>query len=206
YEATELGAGYGIAMKDLEIRGAGNLLGHRQSGHITAVGFNLYTRLLAEAVEERQARIAGKEKPTPRFPAPVIDLPLDAYIPEDYVSDVNARLELYRELAAPNAHEKLDELTHAYQDRFGAVPEEVENLFYAVRIKGLAARAAIESVTTEEGLITLRRFQGIPFDKEKLAPLTRDGITVGRTLIKIEYKKLGRAWKRVLEEVLGGLT
>jgi transcription-repair coupling factor (superfamily II helicase) len=204
YEATELGAGFGIAMKDLEIRGAGTLLGHRQSGHITAVGFNLYTRLLAEAVEERKARIAGEERP-PRLPAPTIDLPLDAYIPEDYVPDVNSRLELYRDLAHPDAHEKLDDLAQAYRDRFGAVPPEVDNLFYAVRIKGLAAKAGIESVSTEEGQIILRRFQGLPFDREKLAPVWRDGITVGRTQIKINYKKLGRSWKMVLEEVIGAV-
>ncbi len=204
YEATELGAGFGIAMRDLEIRGAGTLLGHRQSGHITAVGFNLYTRLLAEAVEDRKARIAGEEKP-PRLPAPAIDLPLDAYIPEDYVPDVNSRLELYRDLAHPDAHEKLDDLAAAYLDRFGAVPEEVENLVYAVRIKGLAARAGIETVTTEEGHITLRRFQGLPFDRDKLEPVLKDGITVGRTLIKIYYQKLGRTWKRVLEEVIGAV-
>jgi len=204
YEATELGAGFGIAMKDLEIRGAGTLLGHRQSGHITAVGFNLYTRLLAEAVEERKARIAGEEKP-PRLPAPTIDLPLDAYIPEDYVPDVNSRLELYRDLAHPDAHQKIDDLAQAYRDRFGAVPEEVENLFYAVRIKGLAARAGIESVATEEREIILRRFRGLPFDKEKLESVIEDGITVGRTQIKIDYKKLGRAWKRVLEEVIKGV-
>ena len=201
YEATELGAGFGIAMKDLEIRGAGTLLGHRQSGHITAVGFNLYTRLLAEAVEERKARIAGEEKP-PRLPAPTIDLPLDAYIPEDYVPDVNSRLELYRDLAHPDAHQKIDDLATAYRDRFGAVPPEVDNLFYAVRIKGLAARAGIASVATEEGFINLRRFEGLPFDREKLAPVLRDEIYVGRTLIKIDFIKLGRAWKRVLEEVI----
>jgi len=201
YEATELGAGFGIAMKDLEIRGAGTLLGHRQSGHITAVGFNLYTRLLAEAVEERKARIAGEEKP-PRLPAPTIDLPLDAYIPDDYVPDVNSRLELYRDLAHPDAREKLDDLAQAYRDRFGAVPEEVQNLFYAVRIKGLASKAGIESVATEEREIILRRFRGLPFDSEKLAPILRDEIYVGRTQIKLDYQKLGRTWKRVLEEVV----
>jgi transcription-repair coupling factor (superfamily II helicase) len=202
YEATELGAGFGIAMKDLEIRGAGTLLGHRQSGHITAVGFNLYTRLLAEAVEERKARIAGEKRP-PRLPAPTIDLPLDAYIPEDYVPDVNSRLELYRELAHPDAHGKLDDLALAYRDRFGTVPPEVENLFYAVRIKGLAARVGIESVATEEGSIILRRFEGLPFDRDKLAIVLQDGVTIGRTQIKIDYQKLGRAWRRVLEEVIG---
>ena len=120
YEATELGAGYGIAMKDLEIRGAGNLLGTRQSGHITAVGFSLYTRLLAEAVEEQKALRAGKAKPPPRLPPPTIDLPLDAFIPESYVSDVDTRLELYRTLGNVDAADKLDDILKEFTDRFGS--------------------------------------------------------------------------------------
>jgi len=206
YEATELGAGFGIAMKDLEIRGAGTLLGPRQSGHITAIGFSLYTRLLAEAVEERKARIAGVKEPPPRLPAPTIDLPLDTYIPEDYVPDVNTRLELYRSLTDKKEAEKLDDLAQEYQDRFGALPLEVENLFYAVRIKNLAAQAGIESISTEEGQIILRRFKGLPFDRQKLEPVLSDEIAVGRMQIRISYKKLGRKWKRVLEGVIGLLT
>ncbi len=202
YEATELGAGFGIAMKDLEIRGAGTLLGPRQSGHITAVGFNLYTRLLADAVEERKARIAGVEKPPPRLPTPTIDLPLDAYIPEDYVADVDTRLELYRELTRPEAAEKLEDIAQEYNDRFGAVPPEVENLFYAVRIKNLAAQAGIESISTEDGQIVIRRFQGVPFDRQELELVLRDEIHVGRTQIRLGYKKLGKGWRGVLEDLL----
>ena len=86
------------------------------------------------------------------------------------------------------------------------VPEEVDNLFYVVRIKGLAARAGIETVTTEEGTITLRRFQALPFDSDKLASVRQDGVTIGRTIIKIDYQKLGRTWKRVLEEILGEVS
>ncbi len=190
YEATELGAGFGIAMKDLEIRGAGTLLGHRQSGHITAIGFSLYTRLLAEAVEEQKAILAGKPKPPPRVPQPAIDLPLDAFIPESYVPDVDTRLELYRALGNADAADKLDDFRKEYADRFGSPPPEVENLLYAVKIKGLAAKAGIESVTTEEGLIILRRFQGLPFDASKIP--SRDGIEVGRTQIRINYGKMGQ--------------
>jgi transcription-repair coupling factor (superfamily II helicase) len=205
YEATELGAGFGIAMKDLEIRGAGTLLGPRQSGHITAVGFSLYTRLLAEAVEEQKALRAGAPKPPPRLPALSVDLPLDAFIPEDYVPDVETRLELYRSLANPDAAEKLDDIAREYRDRFGNPPPEVENLFYAVRIKALAAKAGIETISTEEGQIILRRFQGLPFDARRLAPLLRSEIYVGRTQIRINYKKLRGEWKQTLEGVIGGL-
>lgn len=205
YEATELGAGFNIAMKDLEIRGAGTLLGPRQSGHITAIGFNLYCRLLSEAVEEQKALRAGRPKPPPKLPAPAIDLPLDAYVPEHYVTDVATRMELYRTLSDMESAEKIDDITKGYTDRFGTPPPEVENLFYAVRIKALAARAGIESITTEEGMIVIRRFRGLPFDKEKLPGVLRDGIEVGRTQIRINFKKFFRTWKRVLEEIVGSL-
>jgi transcription-repair coupling factor (superfamily II helicase) len=202
YEATELGAGFGIAMKDLEIRGAGTLLGPRQSGHITAIGFSLYTRLLAEAVEEQKSLMAGKEKPPPKLPAPTVDLPLDAFIPESYVADVDTRLELYRSLGEADAAARLDDILQEYTDRFGAPPQEVHNLLYAVRIKGLAARAGIESVSTEEGFIILRRFQGLPFDRDKLAPVLSEEVYVGRTLIRLDYKKLRSKWQKTLEGVL----
>jgi len=205
FEATELGAGFGIAMKDLEIRGAGTLLGPRQSGHISAVGFSLYCRLLADAVEQRKARIAGAKEPKPRLPAPTIDLPLDAYIPEDYVADVNTRLELYRNLVTAKAAEKLADIAQEYNDRFGAMPAEVENLLYAVKIRGLAAKAGIESISTEEGQIIIRRFQGVPFDRQKLEPVLRDEIAVGRTRIMLSYKKMGKEWRKVLEGVIKGV-
>jgi transcription-repair coupling factor (superfamily II helicase) len=206
YEATELGAGFGIAMKDLEIRGAGTLLGRRQSGHITAVGFSLYTRLLAEAVEEQKAILSGKPKPPPRLPPPAVDLPLDAFIPESYIPDVDTRLELYRTLAGEDAGARLDEFRKEYADRFGALPPEVENLLYAVKIKGLAAKAGIESISTEEGQIILRRFSGPPFDAGKLSSLPPDGIAVGRTQIRINYQKTGKKWKGILEEIFKALT
>ena len=205
YEATELGAGFGIAMKDLEIRGAGTLLGPRQSGHITAIGFSLYTRLLADAVEEQKAIRAGAPKPPPRLPAPTVDLPLDAFIPEDYVTDVETRLELYKKLAEADAAEKLDDILKEYSDRFGNPPTEVGNLFYAVRIKDLAAKAGIESISTEEGQIILRRFQGLPFNAQKFMQTLTDGVTVGRTQIRINYRKLKREWQGVLEGVVKGL-
>jgi transcription-repair coupling factor (superfamily II helicase) len=205
YEAAELGAGFGIAMKDLEIRGAGTLLGPRQSGHITAIGFSLYTRLLAESVEEQKAMMAGREKPPPKLPSPTVDLPLDAFIPESYVADVDTRLELYRSLGNLDAAVNLDDVLKEYADRFGAPPPEVHNLLYAVKIKGLAAGASIESVSTEEGFITLRRFRGIPFDGEKLAHALPKEVYVGRTLIRIDCKKLRSKWKSTLEEVLKAL-
>jgi transcription-repair coupling factor (superfamily II helicase) len=205
FEATELGAGFNIAIKDLEIRGAGNLLGVKQSGQISAVGFNLYCRLLAEAVEREKAKRSGAaDRPAlPSLPPPNIDLPLAAYIPEGYVADLNTRLSLYQRLADVESVDEMEGLADEFSDRFGMLPEEVKNLLYAVRVKALAARAGIESVATEHGQITLRLFSGMHFDKQKLAPLARDGIKIGLTQVRLNHKLLGKQWRKVLEEVLG---
>jgi transcription-repair coupling factor (superfamily II helicase) len=206
YEATELGAGISIAMKDLEIRGAGTLLGTKQSGYITAIGFNLYTRLLAEAVEAQKAKRAGvkeEEAKPPRLPAPSVNLPLDAYIPEDYVPDLETRLAMYQKLVKVEKLEQIESLTQEFHDRFGALPEEVQNLLYAVRIKLLAAQAGIESIATEHGQIIIRRFKGLPFDREKLAPIIKDGVRVGHTQISLNLRRLGSRWQEVLGKILG---
>ncbi len=211
FEATELGAGFGIAMKDLEIRGAGTLLGVKQSGYISAVGFSLYCRLLAEAVEQQKAKQAGiaEEKLKPalggkpsRLPLPTIDLPLAAYIPEEYVSDLNTRLDLYQSLVKLETVEQIEELAQDFSDRFGTPPIEVKNLLYAVKIKTLAGKAGIESISTEEGQIILRLFDGLQFDKQKLEPLSKDGIKVGLTQLRLNLKRLGGEWQQVLEKVV----
>jgi len=204
FQATELGAGFGIAMKDLEIRGAGTLLGVKQSGHITAVGFHLYCQLLSQAVEEQKARLAGvAEVARPqRLPSPNIDLPLPAYIPEDYITDLNTRLVLYQKLARLERVEQIEALGQEFNDRFGTLPPEVENLLYALRIKILAAKAGIESISTEEGQIALRLFEGMRFDSQKLEPLSRDGVNIGNIQIMLNPKRLGNEWREVLEEVV----
>jgi len=203
FEATELGAGFSIAMKDLEIRGAGTLLGVKQSGYINAVGFNLYCRLLAEAVEEQKAKQAGLEVTKPsRLPPPTIDLPLKAYIPEEYVSDLNTRLTLYQSLVKVDKVDDVEDIAYQFGDRFGTLPPEIENLLYVVKIKALAAKAGIEFISTEEGQIILRRFQGIPFNRQQLEPILKDGVKVGFTQLRLNPKRLGDKWQQVLEAVL----
>ena len=202
FEATELGSGFGIAMKDLEIRGAGTLLGVKQSGFISAVGFSLYCQLLAEAVEAQKAKQAGLPRAKPRrLPPPTIELPLPAFIPEEYVTDLNTRLSLYRSLVKLEEAEQVEALAQEFSDRFGALPTEVKNLLYAVRIKALAARAGIESIITEDRQIVIRRFPGMHFDRQQLEPL-KDRIKVGLTQLRLNPKRLGGEWQEVLEEVL----
>ena len=205
FEATELGAGFGIAMKDLEIRGAGTLLGMKQSGYISAVGFNLYCQLLADAVEEQKAKQAGipQEKvKLSRLPAPTIDLPLAAYIPEEYVPDLNTRLSLYQSLVKLEKAEQVEDLAQEFSDRFGSLPPEVKNLLYAVKLKTLATKAGIKSISTEHGEIIVSLFEGMQFNKQKLAPFLKDGIKVGTTQLHLNPKRFGKEWQKVLEEIV----
>jgi transcription-repair coupling factor (superfamily II helicase) len=202
FEATELGAGFGIAMRDLEIRGAGNLLGVKQSGFISAVGFSLYCRLLADAVEERKARTAGAKEPKPRLPTPTIDLPLAAYIPEEYVADIDTRLSLYQSLAKLDRVEKIEEMAQEFSDRFGPLPIEVKNLLYAVKVKVLAAKAGIESISIEDGQIVARLFDGMKFTPEQRALSFPDGVKMGTSQLGLNLKRVGKEWQEILEGIL----
>ena len=210
-EATELGSGFAIAMRDLEIRGAGNLLGVKQSGHIAALGFDLYCQLLAEAVEELKAKqagevrkkaIVGQEKELPS-----ISLPLDAHIPEEYVPNLNTRLSLYHRLAKVERVEELEDVAREFQDRFGPLPEPVDSLLYIVKIKILAMRAMVSSVSTQGRQIVIRpqtvdsplRIKGMTGVVSKHP----DGaIKIGATQIKLDTRLLGDGWVEVLEEIL----
>ncbi len=197
FEATELGAGFHIAMRDLEIRGAGNLLGAEQSGHISAVGFDLYCRLLQEAVEE--VRSGGvKRAPTPQ--SPTIDLPMRAHIPQGYVSDLDIRLTIYQRLAKLTSTGHVDEMAEELADRFGPIPPQVKNLLYAVRLKILAMEAGVESIATDEGHIVLTMVEGKKIDKAVF--VDNDGIKVGTTQMRLNLKYLGSRWKETLEDVL----
>ena len=207
FEATELGAGFDIAMRDLEIRGAGNILGVRQSGHISAVGYSYYTQLLAEAVDDLKAERAAVQEGRPpprriRLPLPTIDLPLPVFIPEEYVPESEVRLSLYQRLAGTREPEAADMWAGDLKDRFGKVPTEVENLIYAVKVKIMAIRAVIAAVSTEGDDVVLRRPPGIAFDVPKLRGLSRNGIKLAQYQIRLSTEILGEGWQRELMEIL----
>ena len=162
-ENTQLGSGYSIAMRDLEMRGAGEFLGTRQHGHIAAVGFHLYTRLLSQAVRELQ-KVKGmtddltqqKEiQRASRMPVSV-DLPLTIGIPTAYVANQSVRLQLYRRIADMESLSEVDALEEEFEDRFGAMPEAVRNLLYQMRIKLLGERIGLASITFEGEQMVLR--------------------------------------------------
>jgi transcription-repair coupling factor (superfamily II helicase) len=166
-EASELGAGFQIAMRDLEIRGAGEILGARQSGHIAAVGFDLYCRLLASAIDEARAKegrsvensgsgAEGAGRTRYIGYALTIDLPLQAHIPEDYIRDAALRLRLYRRLAVISTDSQVDEMEREFVDRFGPLPNEFENLVYLLRLKVALITARLESVAIEDGRILVK--------------------------------------------------
>ena len=151
FSASDLGAGYQIALSDLEIRGAGNILGPEQHGFMTAVGFELYTRLLAEAVEVRRGRM-----PIPEPGAVRLDLPGSAYLPDAYVSDSGAKLEIYRRFAGIRSEADAEALRGELRDRFGAIPAPVEALFTAVAVRMAAEAAGVPEVRAESGRVVLK--------------------------------------------------
>ena len=164
-EQTELGAGYSIAMRDLEMRGAGDIIGPKQSGQITAVGFHLYTRLLSQAVRRQKAQAPAASAPPPEEKAAAgdlalggsatVDLPLAISIPADYVDDRKLRLQLYQRLASLTEEASLETLALELADRFGPVPRPVANLLYQLRVKLRAARAGVLAIASENGQIVL---------------------------------------------------
>ncbi|WP_040292927.1 transcription-repair coupling factor [Acetonema longum] len=140
-EFAELGAGFKIAMRDLEIRGAGNLLGSQQHGHITSVGFEMYCRLLDEAVQELRS-----DAPVEIPPEPVLELKTEAYLSGDYIQDAMHKIEIYQRIAAVRSEEHIKDLLDELIDRFGDPPATVLNLITVARVKNWARQLGIRSL------------------------------------------------------------
>jgi transcription-repair coupling factor (superfamily II helicase) len=160
FNASELGAGFQIALSDLEIRGAGNILGAEQSGHMAAVGFDLYSRMLAEAVETQKASREGRA-PIVVPPQAVVDLPVDAHLPDDYVPDEAQKLELYRRLARARSAGDVAAFRQEVTDRFGPMPPSVRRLVEVAELRLAAEEAGVSSISREEGRLVVRFGQGL---------------------------------------------
>ncbi|HEV7963735.1 MAG TPA: transcription-repair coupling factor [Actinoplanes sp.] len=161
---TELGAGMYVAMKDLEIRGAGNLLGGEQSGHIEGVGFDLYVRMVGEAVAQFKGERPEEE------PEVKIDLPIDAHLPTEYISVERLRLEMYRKLAEARDNAKLDEVVAEMTDRYGEPPNEVANLIAVARFRQVARAYGLTDVSVQGKHL---RFSPLPLPDSKQLRLKR---------------------------------
>ena len=149
-EFTEFGSGLKIALKDLEIRGAGNILGAEQHGHMMAVGYDLYTKLLAEAVKELKGEKQEEEL------RPVLELDISAYISDEYISNEALKMEIYRRIASVDSVEEADDLEDEVEDRFGDIPEPTRNLIMISRIRALAAKIGIESIIQKGDVINMK--------------------------------------------------
>ena len=196
YEATELGAGFQIALKDLEIRGAGNLLGAEQHGQMVSVGFHLYTQLLGEAVQEL------KGQPVQRLPSVSIDLPLPAFLPTGYVPEEANRLNIYQRLAVATDQVQVDQITQEIADRFGPPPEVAMNLCFAAKIRLLAGMAGVESIGYQQDRIVLRLGEWARPDRQRLRKLFAGRANVGNLQINIPTGSGDTGWRGVLEELL----
>jgi transcription-repair coupling factor (superfamily II helicase) len=209
-ENTQLGAGFSISMRDLEIRGAGDVLGTRQHGHIAAVGFHLYTRLLAQAVNnlQRSGKLPkGSAATTAALYHPLInvDLPLVVNIPKTYVPDKDMRLRLYRRLADIRDIDEIEALNDEFRDRFGPLPEPVLNTFYQLKVKILAEFAGLSAVTQENGQIALR-FPSLPESApERNYPTLSPKVRTSKNTIWLSTEK-NLDWKKILIDTLTTLT
>ena len=242
-QATELGAGFRIALKDLEIRGAGNLLGPEQSGQMVSVGLDLYTRLLAAAVEnarqERRSRTrigwgcrttvavgrsdalapegtTGIQHSTPTLQTPQtaqleepptvsLDLPITAYLPEEYVPDDAVRLRVYQRMAASMSDAQIRDLRRELEDRFGPLPEPTANLLEVLRLKGLAIAAGVESIRTLDQEIVVQTPEDSAIRQDirmRLQRKNRDVVKISPHQVRIMRGRVKDKWIDVLSGVL----
>jgi len=202
-EASELGAGFGIAMRDLEIRGAGEILGVEQHGHIAAIGFELYTRLLAQAVDELKDAGADAEslEPEVRTP-PLIELPLQAYLPEEYVPEESLRIKVYQRLASMTSEEELEDTRRELEDRFGLLPAAAEDLLYVLRMRMLAERAGVWAIGRENHNLVLKLDAEAQERAHSIASHFGRRAWVGRGQMWLAMRPEDGDWRMVLEALL----
>ncbi|MDP1809170.1 MAG: transcription-repair coupling factor [Actinomycetota bacterium] len=149
-EFTELGSGFKVALRDLQIRGAGNILGAEQHGHVVSVGFDLYSRMLRQELD----RIQGKTATV--VPEVLIELPINAYLPDSYIQDENLRLEMYRAIAGAGSAQEIDDVRMELDDRFGPVPAPAANLLAVAGLRRPAAVAGITAITLQKGRLVIK--------------------------------------------------
>jgi transcription-repair coupling factor (superfamily II helicase) len=188
-------------MKDLEIRGAGNLLGAEQSGFMNTVGFDLYCKLLAEAVQELQGKQLEVSTPTAS-----IDLPLDAYLPDDYVGDRTLKVNFYQRLANLHRPEQVEAMSAEMSDRFGTPPPPVQNLLTMVRLKVEAAALGFEAISLKDNELVLTVRRTVVPNRIALYRRFRNEARVQQGVIRIPRRLFGKNWLEQLHELLPAIT
>ena len=168
-EFTDLGSGFKIAMRDLEIRGAGNLLGAEQHGHMEAVGYDLYCKMLNESVKE----LKGETQPEEEFDT-VIDLDIDAFIPERYIKNEFQKLDVYKRIATIESEEEYDDMLEELMDRFGEPPKAVQNLLAVANLKAMAHRAWLTEIAQKGDQIRFTMFERAKADPTGIELLVKE--------------------------------
>ena len=226
--ASELGAGFRIAMKDLEIRGAGNILGAEQSGHVNAIGFELYTRLLSHAVEDLRARReagefagmdadeatsaalreAGESAADALAPPPSagIDLGVPAGLPTSYVPDLRARMGIYQRLIKMEDAAAVDAVEDELRDRFGPLPWQARGLLYTAKLRIAARKAGVTAITREGDKIILRMATEVGGARRALGRRLPKAAEVGNTQIRLDLSKTPSGWEEPLAETVERLA
>lgn len=166
---TELGSGFQIAMHDLEIRGSGNILGRAQSGHVAAIGYEMYTKLLAREIKKLQGKSVEEEID------PELNLSVSAFLPESFIEDAGTRLELYRRLASRETLDEVSDMAHEIEDRFGAMPFEASNLLGVMEVKVLAKQLKIRQLTFDGRTFACKLDKSNPIDLGLLTRLIEGG-------------------------------
>ncbi len=226
--ATELGAGFRIAMKDLEIRGAGNILGAEQSGHIHAVGFELYTRMLSQAVEDLRAKresgdlndlnpeemadavrqgaddtVSDALQPDPGVG---LDIGIPASLPPDYVTDLRTRMGLYQRIIALGDESAIEAMEDELRDRFGPLPWQAQALLYSTRLRLIGKKAGVESISRENDRIVLRMKHEVGGARNALRRRLPNATEIGNTQIRLDLGMLSESWEEPLMELVNELA
>lgn len=203
-EYTELGSGFQVSVRDLELRGAGDILSTKQTGHVATVGLQLYTQLLQQAVSDIKGEANGEEPQTyQQEKATIIDLPIPSYIPENWISEMALRLQLYRRIASLKTLQELEKMGQELRDRFGVLPKAVDGLLYQIQVKLLAEDIHATAVIKprQHILIKLPWLQGI--DRHALEMELGDDIEVSRTAVELRFDE--ELWQLQLIDILQAL-
>ncbi len=204
---TELGSGFKIALRDLEIRGAGNLLGEEQSGHIAAVGFEMYLAMLRETVEMLQ----GREHVVERVPR--VDMGISAYVPSDFIGYEAAKVDLHRRVAGAESLRELSELRDELRDRFGVLPEPVDNLIFLGEVRVALQQAGVDSLTVKGDRVAVGGFTP-PRGSAELSRVSREQVRIGDRLysyvsatgvLAYVHRGEGRGPRRLVEWVVNDI-
>ena len=185
-EFTNLGSGYKIAMRDMEIRGVGNILGPEQHGHIASIGFEMYCRLLEETMSE----IRGEQQKSELAPI-LIDIAVDAFIPDSYISDSREKIDMYRKINSIETNDDMMDIQDEMIDRFGNMPSSVVNLVSVANIKNMARALGFGQVSLEKGIVSMRFADGMRIDIDAIAVAIKKARAKSQMILGREGRVLG---------------